>query len=180
MKKELIIVCLVTFLLVFAGCSEKQGKIIDKPKQEVKTEPVKETAPIVEEEKEPEIEYNLYNEIEGLSYMDANEHVFINLIDTKTDELKIDDYTLDDGTQMAHMINYKISSDNELEIYIVENAEEYEKFRKGQAFEKYEDCTGTEGECFVSFYSGMIIVNKEDNRAKIERSIKIYEPELVS
>ena len=160
--------------LFLIGCVSVKIDEIEKS-EDAKTEEVED---IIEEvEEPPRISYKLYNEIEGLMFIKPLEKSYINLVDTKVDEKKAKDYMTDDGVMMAHRIEYDITSNKEIEIYIVPSYDQFELIQQGDdSFKYYDECSGLKSECYVSFYSGMVIINKENSSAKIERNIKIFEP----
>ncbi|MBR9699058.1 hypothetical protein GOV09_01215 [Candidatus Woesearchaeota archaeon] len=158
-------IALVALLILLIGCVEVQYV----PEKEEKIE----KTVVAEEQPESEVTYTLINEISGLLYLDPQESVFITLVDTKTDALKKERFEVQKGVLLAHKVEYAFASENNIEFYIVPS---YEDFQESNAY--YEDCTTLVGECYIPFSAGMVIKNRDDSRAKVQRNIGIYEPSL--
>jgi hypothetical protein len=52
---------------------------------------------------------------------------------------------------------------------------EFNKMKLGEPFSLYDECTALAGECNVSYYAGIVVLNKDTARAKVERDITVYE-----
>jgi hypothetical protein len=173
--KAMIGLILCVFLIVSCmkvEVPEEEEKVTEQPEEEKVT---------YESKLKKDVEYKLSEDLskDAMSFMSGGEMVFINLVDTKVDsEVKSQEYETEEGFEVAHMLKFEITSnkDEGVDVYVVPSYEEYEKFRKGENFKQYSSCRGATNECYVSFTAGMIIVNKADVTAKVERSIQVYSP----
>ena len=178
MKRTIIAILLC--LIFLAGCLK-----VDMPKEEEK---IVEDEPVVEDEKviyesdlKKDAEYKLSSDLskDAMSFMSGEEMTFINLVNTNIDaDYKSQQFETDDGFEIAHLLKFEVTSNKAegVDVYVVPSYDEYEKFRKGENFKQYSSCRGADNECYISYYAGMIIVNKAPGTAKVERSIQIYSP----
>lgn len=120
-------------------------------------------------------EYRLYREIADTTYVEGGKSKFFSLVDTKIDEKKVRDFMTEEGVLMAHKVSFSISALNNIDVYVVPSYKEYLELGTPN-FRYYEECSGLSNECYISYYAGMIIINKENKIAKVIRNIRVYEP----